>query len=152
MRFHWLRCRESQGQFQYHWDTGATNWADYSNKHHPLIYQKSHRPKKCRVKQHRYLQRYLQGFCFLIYLLNIFPKGFCFFYFYKIIWFSFYIDFLKGCVCPRELHVRTYTRSVRMNLQPLSLCILCEYINAVFLAAFAIITETLFRPINSQSS
>ena len=28
MRFHWLRCRDSQGQFRYYWRPGPTNKGD----------------------------------------------------------------------------------------------------------------------------
>jgi hypothetical protein len=35
MRFHWLRDREAQGQFQIHWRPGKTNLADYFTKYHP---------------------------------------------------------------------------------------------------------------------
>ena len=38
MRFYWLRCRDSQGQFRYYWAPGPTNLADYYTKHH----EKSH--------------------------------------------------------------------------------------------------------------
>jgi hypothetical protein len=38
MQFHWLRCRDSQGQFRYFWAPGATNLGDYSTKNHPPIY------------------------------------------------------------------------------------------------------------------
>ena len=34
MRFHWLRCRDSQGQFRYYWGPGSNNRADYWTKHH----------------------------------------------------------------------------------------------------------------------
>ena len=34
-RLHWLRCREGQGKFRYHWASGNLNWVDYSTKHHP---------------------------------------------------------------------------------------------------------------------
>ena len=37
---HWLRCRESQGQFRYFWASGNLNWGDYSTKHHPPLYHK----------------------------------------------------------------------------------------------------------------
>ena len=33
-RLHWIRCRESQGQFRYYWASGNLNWGDYSTKHH----------------------------------------------------------------------------------------------------------------------
>ena len=35
MRFHWLRDREAQGQFRFHWQPGKTNLADYFTKNHP---------------------------------------------------------------------------------------------------------------------
>ena len=44
MRIHWLRCRESQGQFRFYWDKGTNNLADYSTKHHPPAYHIAHRP------------------------------------------------------------------------------------------------------------
>jgi hypothetical protein len=34
MRFHWLCCRNSQGQFRYYWAPGSINQADYWTKHH----------------------------------------------------------------------------------------------------------------------
>ena len=34
MRFHWLRDREAQGQFNIYWRPGGTNLADYFTKHH----------------------------------------------------------------------------------------------------------------------
>ena len=40
---HWLRCRESQGQFRYYWASGSLNWGDYSTKHHPPLYHESKR-------------------------------------------------------------------------------------------------------------
>jgi hypothetical protein len=43
MRFWWLRCQASQDQFQYYWDAGSKNWADYNTKHHPDTYHESHR-------------------------------------------------------------------------------------------------------------
>ena len=41
MRFHWLRCRDAQGQFRYHWWPGMQNLADYFTKHHPATHHKS---------------------------------------------------------------------------------------------------------------
>jgi hypothetical protein len=38
MRFHWLRDREAQGQFNIYWRPGKTNLADYFTKHHPPIH------------------------------------------------------------------------------------------------------------------
>jgi hypothetical protein len=45
MRFHWLRCRDAQGQFRYFWRPGPTNTADYWTKHHPAIHHQSFRPQ-----------------------------------------------------------------------------------------------------------
>ncbi len=41
MRFHWLRCRNTQGQFRYYWRPGTQNLADYFTKHHPATHHKS---------------------------------------------------------------------------------------------------------------
>ena len=35
MRFHWLRCRDAQDQFQYYWRPSSQNWADYWTNHFP---------------------------------------------------------------------------------------------------------------------
>ena len=43
MRIHWLRCRESQGQFRFYWDKGASNLANYNTKHHLPAYHLAHR-------------------------------------------------------------------------------------------------------------
>jgi hypothetical protein len=44
MRFHWLRCRDAQGQFRYYWRPGPTNLADYWTKHHPTSHHVEKRP------------------------------------------------------------------------------------------------------------
>ncbi len=44
MRLWWLRCQGSQNQFRYYWNAGSKNWADYSTKHHPNIYDEAHCP------------------------------------------------------------------------------------------------------------
>ena len=44
MRFHWLCCREAQQQFQFVWDKGANNLADYFTKIHPLSIYRERRP------------------------------------------------------------------------------------------------------------
>ena len=44
MRFHWLRCRDSQGQFRYYWRPGPTNEGDYYTKHHCPKHHRSKRP------------------------------------------------------------------------------------------------------------
>jgi hypothetical protein len=33
-RFHWLKCRNAQRQFQYLWHKGILNRANYASKHH----------------------------------------------------------------------------------------------------------------------
>jgi hypothetical protein len=44
MRFHWLQCREAQGQFRYYWRPGTQNSAVYFTKHHPASHHKANRP------------------------------------------------------------------------------------------------------------
>jgi hypothetical protein len=44
MRFHWLRCRDSQGQFRYYWRPGPDNRADYWTKHHCAAHHIEKRP------------------------------------------------------------------------------------------------------------
>jgi hypothetical protein len=44
MRFHWLWCRNAQGQFHYYWRPGTQNLAVYFTKHHPATHHKSVRP------------------------------------------------------------------------------------------------------------
>jgi hypothetical protein len=45
MRFHWLRCRESQQQFRFFWRPGHTNRADYWTKHHCAAHHTQKRPE-----------------------------------------------------------------------------------------------------------
>ena len=40
-RFHWLRCRYAQGQFQYYWKPGTADLGNYWTKHHPGAHHKS---------------------------------------------------------------------------------------------------------------
>ena len=42
-RFHWLRCRDAQGQFRYYWKPGTMNLGDYWTKHHPSAHHKTFR-------------------------------------------------------------------------------------------------------------
>ncbi len=44
MRFHWLQCHNTQGQFSYYWRPGTQNLADYFTKHHPASHHKASRP------------------------------------------------------------------------------------------------------------
>ena len=44
MRFHWLRCRDSQSQFRYYWRPGPDNLADYWTKHHCAAHHIEKRP------------------------------------------------------------------------------------------------------------
>ena len=41
MRFHWLKDRESQSQFNYRWRHGTLNCANYHTKHHPPAYHQN---------------------------------------------------------------------------------------------------------------
>ena len=45
MRYYWLRCRDSQGQFRFYWKPGPTNKADYYTKHFPASHHVETRPK-----------------------------------------------------------------------------------------------------------
>ena len=45
MRFHWLRCRDSQGQFRYYWGPGINNRADYWTKRHCAAHHIEKRPE-----------------------------------------------------------------------------------------------------------
>jgi hypothetical protein len=45
MRFHWLRCRDSQVQFRYYWGPGLNNRADYWTKHHCAAHHIEKRPE-----------------------------------------------------------------------------------------------------------
>jgi hypothetical protein len=45
MQFHWLRCREAQGQFRYYWRTGTQYLADYWMKHYPASHQTAFHPQ-----------------------------------------------------------------------------------------------------------
>jgi hypothetical protein len=44
MRFYWLKDRQEQGQFDICWESGKTNLADYTTKHHPSSHHKQVRP------------------------------------------------------------------------------------------------------------
>ncbi len=43
--FHWLCCRDSQGQFRYYWGPGINNRADYRTKHHCAAHHIEKRPE-----------------------------------------------------------------------------------------------------------
>ena len=45
MRFHWLRDREAQRQFNFYWRPGKENLADYWTKHHCAAHHRQMRPK-----------------------------------------------------------------------------------------------------------
>lgn len=45
MRYHWLRENEVKKNFQYLWEQGLKNGADYYTKHHPPHVHKTLRPK-----------------------------------------------------------------------------------------------------------
>ncbi len=44
IKYHWLRCRESQGQFCHYWALGKTNNGDHVTKHHAPIHHQATRP------------------------------------------------------------------------------------------------------------
>jgi hypothetical protein len=44
MRYHWIRDRVVQGQFNIFWDSGSNNLADYFTKHHAPIHHRNVRP------------------------------------------------------------------------------------------------------------
>ena len=41
MRFYWLKDREAQFFFQFHWKPGKNNLADYWTKHHAAIHHEN---------------------------------------------------------------------------------------------------------------
>ena len=41
--FHWIRCRDTQGQFRYYCKPGTMNLGDYWAKHHPSSHHKNFR-------------------------------------------------------------------------------------------------------------
>lgn len=45
MRFYWLKDREAQNFFQFHWKPGKNNMADYWTKHHAAIHHANIRPQ-----------------------------------------------------------------------------------------------------------
>jgi hypothetical protein len=45
MPFHWLRCRDSRGQFRYYWCPGPDNRAEYWTKHHCTAHHIEKRPE-----------------------------------------------------------------------------------------------------------
>ena len=45
MRYHWLRDKQTQQQFNIFWEKGVNNDADYFTKHHPTTHHRSQRAK-----------------------------------------------------------------------------------------------------------
>ena len=45
MNFHWLHCRDSQGQFRYYWRPGTENMGDYWTKHHSAAHHRAFRSR-----------------------------------------------------------------------------------------------------------
>ena len=43
MRFHWIRDRIFQNQFEVFWEPGQVNMGDYFSKHHPPSHHRKHR-------------------------------------------------------------------------------------------------------------
>jgi hypothetical protein len=52
MRFHWLCCCDSQGQFWYYWAPGSNNLANYWTKHHCAAHHIEKRPQNLNFKIH----------------------------------------------------------------------------------------------------
>ena len=50
MRYHWLRDRQTQQQFNIFWDKGINNEADYTTKHHSTVDHRTRRPRYIRDK------------------------------------------------------------------------------------------------------
>ena len=50
MNTNWLKCRQVQHQFQFRWEEGKTNLADYPTKHHPAQHHRALRPIFTHVK------------------------------------------------------------------------------------------------------
>ena len=50
MRYHWLRDRQTQRQFNIFWEKGVTNDADYFTKHHATTHHRAQRAKYVRDK------------------------------------------------------------------------------------------------------
>ena len=57
MRYHWLRDRLSQRQFNFFWQPGKHNHADYFTKHHPTVHHRQIRNKYVKDKLHSLLER-----------------------------------------------------------------------------------------------
>ena len=49
MRFHWLKCREAQKQFNYEWAPAEENRADYPSKHHTGKHHQRIRARGCHI-------------------------------------------------------------------------------------------------------
>ena len=45
MRYHWLRDRQTQNQFQFYWKPSNQNYADYFSKHHAITHHRQLRPQ-----------------------------------------------------------------------------------------------------------
>ncbi len=43
MKYHWLRCRISQKQFQHYWSAGKLKLGDYFTKHHPTTHHQANK-------------------------------------------------------------------------------------------------------------
>jgi hypothetical protein len=54
MRYHWLRDRETQEQFQFRWDTSSKNLADYFTKHHSPAHHRAIRSHYVLATRHHH--------------------------------------------------------------------------------------------------
>ena len=55
MRYHWLRDKLTQQQFDIYWQSGITNEANYFTKHHPTKLHRNQRPKYVKDKLIQFL-------------------------------------------------------------------------------------------------
>ena len=51
MRYHWLRDRQNQKQFDIYWKPGEQNHADYWTKHHPILHHRAMRSRYVHNKE-----------------------------------------------------------------------------------------------------
>ena len=61
MRYHWLKDRQTQNQFDFYWEPGKTNLGDVYTKHHPPKYHRALRPYIFMNGSKPLSDRHLQG-------------------------------------------------------------------------------------------
>ena len=60
MRYHWLKDRAAQQQFDFYWEPGKMNMGDFYTKHHPPKYHRALRPFILKSAQTILTDRHLQ--------------------------------------------------------------------------------------------